>query len=94
MRQYNPPSRFLTDIKASEVAPTIPGITAKPAHTWGEPEIVYDDDGGLDIGDKVQHQLFGVGTVVAIEGMTVSIAFDGRGVKKLNSAFAPLKKVS
>ena len=94
MRQYNPPSRFLTDIKASEVAPALSGITAKPARDWGEPEIVYDDDGGLDVGDKVQHQLFGVGTVVAIDGMTVSIAFDGRGVKKLNSAFAPLTKVS
>ncbi len=93
-RQYNPPSRFLSDIKASEVAPVLPGVADAPSREWGEPEIVYDDDGGLDIGDKVQHQLFGVGTVVAIEGMTVSIAFDGRGVKKLNSAFAPLKKIS
>lgn len=93
-RQYNPPSRFLTDIKASEVAPALSGVTAMPGREWGEPEIVYDDDGGLTVGDKVQHQLFGVGSVVAIEGMTVSIAFDGRGVKKLNSAFAPLKKIS
>lgn len=93
-RQYNPPSRFLTDMGASEVSPTLPGVTPRPNHEWGEPEIVYDDDGGLDVGDKVQHQLFGVGTVVSIEGMTVSIAFDGRGVKKLNSAFAPLKKIS
>lgn len=93
-RQYNPPSRFLTDIKASEVAPTITGLTPSPARDWGEPEIIYDDDAGLDVGDKVQHQLFGIGRVVAIEGMTVSISFDGRGVKKLNSAFAPLKKVS
>ena len=93
-RQFNPPSRFLTDIKASEVAPALPGIAPKPSRDWGEPEIIYDDDGGLDVGDKVQHQLFGIGTVVAIEGVTVSIAFDGRGVKKLNSAFAPLKKIS
>lgn len=93
-RQYNPPSRFLTDIKASEVAPTISGFTPTSTHAFGEPEIVYDDDGGLDVGDKVQHQLFGIGTVVAIDGMTVSIAFDGRGVKKLNSAFAPLTKIA
>lgn len=94
MRQYNPPSRFLTDIKASEVAPTISGITTAPAHAWGEPEIVYDDEGGLEVGDKVQHQLFGIGTVVAIEGMTLSISFEGRGIKKLNSAFAPLTRIS
>lgn len=95
-RQYNPPSRFLTDIKASEVAPTISGVTSAPMQSsWGgDPEVVYDNDGGLDIGDKVQHQLFGIGTVVAIDGMTLSIAFDGRGVKKLNSAFAPLTRIS
>ena len=53
-----------------------------------------DDDMDLMVGDAVRHQLFGVGTVVEINGMTVSIAFDGRGIKKLNSAFAPLTRVS
>lgn len=93
-RQYNPPSRFLSDIKASEVAPTLSGFTPKPSVPFGDTEIVYDDEGGLNVGDKVRHQLFGVGTVVAIEGVTVSIAFEGRGIKKLNSAFAPLSRVT
>lgn len=94
-RQYNPPSRFLTDIKASEVAPTIAGVAPSSRGAWsGEPVIIYDDDLGLSVDDRVQHQLFGQGRVVAIEGMTVSIAFEGRGVKKLNSSFAPLKKIA
>jgi len=92
-RQYNPPSRFLTDIKASEVAPTIAGVAASPSGFFDEPRVVYDTDGGLEVGDQVSHQLFGTGTVVAIEGVTVSIAFAGRGIKKLNSAFAPLTKL-
>ena len=93
-RQYNPPSRFLSDIKASEIAPTLSGFNPKPSVPFGDTEIVYDDEGGLSVGDKVRHQLFGVGTVVAIEGVTLSIAFEGRGIKKLNSAFAPLSRVS
>jgi DNA helicase-2/ATP-dependent DNA helicase PcrA len=92
-RQFNPPSRFLTDMGATEVAPTIAGLPPVKNQYFGDSEIIYDDDGGLEINDKVQHQLFGIGTVVAIEGMTISIAFEGRGVKKLNCAFAPLKKL-
>ena len=93
-RQYNPPSRFLSDIRASEVAPIIPGATSGFGATpFDEPVIVYDDDGGLAVGDRVRHQLFGTGTIAVIDGTTVSIAFDGRGIKKLNSAFAPLVKI-
>lgn len=93
-RQFNPPSRFLSDINASEVTPTISGFSTPSSAFTGEPEIIYDQEDGLEVGDSVEHQLFGVGTVTEIDGMTLSIAFQGRGVKKLNSAFAPLKKVS
>lgn len=95
-RQYNPPSRFLSDIKASEVAPMVAGVPTAMnamAEPFDEPQIVYDEDGGLSVGDRVRHQLFGSGTVTAVDGMTISIAFDGRGVKKLNGAFAPLTKI-
>lgn len=90
-RQYNPPSRFLSDIEASEVSPTIEGFTPRMTG-YAEPEIVYDDM-ELTVGDTVKHQLFGAGKVVAIDGVTVSVSFDGRGIKRLNSAFAPLVKV-
>jgi DNA helicase II / ATP-dependent DNA helicase PcrA len=90
-RQYNPPSRFLSDIVASEVAPTVTGLNTSYS---SEPVVEYDDVPHLQLGDKVHHQLFGTGTVTAIDGMTLSVAFAGRGVKKLNSSFAPLSKVS
>lgn len=88
-RMYNTPSRFLSEIDASEVAPA----TEFQSHFPDEPQYIPDDEMGLEIGDKVRHQLFGVGTVVGIEGMTLAIAFQGKGIKKLNSAFAPLERV-
>lgn len=96
-RQYNPPSRFLSDIQASEIAPMMQdGDPWRPQATGfsDEPEIVYDETDGLAVGDRVAHQLFGNGEVVAVEGMTVTISFGARGIKKLNAAFAPLQKLS
>ncbi|HEX8390370.1 MAG TPA: UvrD-helicase domain-containing protein [Candidatus Saccharimonadales bacterium] len=89
-RQFNPPSRFLTDISAAEVAPSVAGVTSN----WDDAtDPIYDEDGGLEIGDKVRHSLFGTGAVTAIDGMNISINFEGRGVKRLNAAFAPLQKL-
>jgi len=94
-RQFNPPSRFLVDMGAGEVVPAMPGLVSSRTASFesADSEIIYDDD-GIEVGDTVSHELFGIGTVVAIDGTTLSIAFNGRGVKKLNGAFAPLKKIS
>ncbi len=93
-RQYNPPSRFLSDISAETVDPGLETAWRPSASGFDEPTVVYDaEEGILSIGDRVQHQLFGVGTVTQVDGMNVAIAFDGRGEKKLNAAFAPLKKL-
>ncbi len=92
-RQYNPPSRFLSDMGETQMSAAAPSFVAsQPSIHDDEPRVVYDDV-PLEIGDSVQHQLFGRGTVVAVEGTTISIAFAGRGVKKLNSSFAPLQRV-
>lgn len=49
---------------------------------------------GLSIGDKVSHRMFGVGQVTSIDGSVIGVYFekDGR-TRKLNTAFAPLKKL-
>lgn len=47
----------------------------------------------LHEGDTVSHELFGRGTVVETEGDMAAIYFQKAGVKKLNVAFAPLKKL-
>jgi DNA helicase II / ATP-dependent DNA helicase PcrA len=45
-------------------------------------------------GDTVKHQLFGVGTIVELDGDNATIYFKGKGAKKLNIGFAPLEKLS
>lgn len=95
-RQHNPPSRFLADIEAYEVAPIVTGAPmGREPWELNEPRIVSEDDTpDVQIGDKVRHGVFGVGKVTEIDGMTVSVAFAGsKGIKKLNVAFAPLEKV-
>ncbi|HSX36721.1 MAG TPA: hypothetical protein VLG13_01195, partial [Patescibacteria group bacterium] len=54
-----------------------------------EPRYVPD----LNEGDGVRHKLFGMGTVLEIEGDTAVIYFKGKGARKLNISFAPLEKL-
>ncbi len=44
-------------------------------------------------GDKVKHKRFGEGTVVQVTGNELLIAFDGKGIKRLNSTMAPISKL-
>lgn len=96
--QHNPPSRFLSDIDGDFQADTtntwgdtqaVDHFSSKLAHTG---ELVYVPE--LIEGDAVEHSVFGVGTVLEIEGDNVAIYFKGKGTKKLNITFAPLKKLS
>jgi len=87
-RLNNPPSRFLSDVESSLVSshesePDFP--------TLNPDEVRYIPE--LNEGDGVKHQLFGIGTVLEIEGETAVIYFRGRGTKKLNIAFAPLTRL-
>jgi hypothetical protein len=47
----------------------------------------------LNEGDTVDHDLFGRGTVVELSGDNATVYFKGKGTKKLNIAFAPIKKI-
>ncbi|HSX29595.1 MAG TPA: UvrD-helicase domain-containing protein [Candidatus Saccharimonadales bacterium] len=101
--QHNPPSRFLGEIDAQfqpadtgysgQFTPTgfgnaVEDLTSQHVDD-GEPRYVPD----LAEGDHVKHEVFGVGTVVEMDGDNATIYFKGKGTKKLNIAFAPLKKV-
>jgi DNA helicase II / ATP-dependent DNA helicase PcrA len=47
-------------------------------------------------GDRVVHDTYGLGTVVAVEGRTgdqATVEFGSSGVRKLILAFAPLQKL-
>lgn len=93
-RQYNPPSRFLDDMEVGSIVPSEAVFASSPDFDLGEPRVVFDDElGGIEQGDRVQHQLFGKGTVLSIEGATLKISFGSKGVKTLNATFAPLHKI-
>ena len=68
------------------------GPVIKPAASAAKKEPVE----GLGPGTRVEHPTFGVGTVISAAGMpgrrTLTIAFEGKGVKNLSEAMAPLKR--
>ena len=91
--QHNPPSRFLSEIDASvgqALYAQPQGLPAQPPQAVSnEPRYVPD----IAEGDGVRHSVFGVGTVLNMDGDNATIYFKGKGTKKLNIAFAPLEKL-
>ncbi len=102
--QHNPPSRFLADIDGRMQIETMSmdgsnwrtfdNNLSEPTPATGpvsdEPRYVLE----LEEGDSVKHQLFGIGTVLEVDGDNVAVYFKGKGTKKLNTGFAPLEKLS
>lgn len=88
--QYNAPSRFLSEIDTA-VPTESTGYTTPMdrAEEPSEPRYVLE----LHEGDRVRHQAFGEGVVVEVEGDNAAVHFKTKGVKKLNTAFAPLEKI-
>lgn len=71
------------------------------AKAQAEPEVVTHTDSGepryvpdFYEGDQVRHPVFGVGTIVEMDGDAATIYFKGKGAKKLDVGFAPLEKLS
>lgn len=89
-RVYNPTSRFITDmgdqISLTEASPGIMG--QKP-----DDEPFYSDDMGLEVGDGVRSAAFGVGEIIDVDGMAVTIKFSSGQTKKLNAEYAHLEKL-
>jgi DNA helicase-2/ATP-dependent DNA helicase PcrA len=91
---YNPPSRFLADIDGeADLAQNPLGSYGSPMSPTDKEPVFVPDEVDLAIGDRVRHQIFGIGTVTAIDNSIVSVKF-GASDKKLNVAFAPLEKVN
>jgi DNA helicase II / ATP-dependent DNA helicase PcrA len=98
-RHHNPPSRFISDLgPAANTLNNDYGLlgsmgfnppSASNLPESAEPRYVPE----LEEGDGVKHQLFGVGTVLELQGDNATIYFKGKGTKKLNIAFAPLEKI-
>jgi DNA helicase-2/ATP-dependent DNA helicase PcrA len=102
--QHNPASRFLEEIPAELVdwrreestvssVPAGAALAARPGtRSPGNRVVVH-----LEPGDRVTHDTFGMGTVVAVEGAgeraVASIDFRSQGVKRLLLRYAPVEKL-
>jgi DNA helicase-2/ATP-dependent DNA helicase PcrA len=108
---YNPPSRFLDELPADtvhwarmEAAPTAPmgsaqaRVAATGLSTGGlrgggskRPAI------SVEVGDRVSHDAFGLGTVVEVNGIgdkaQATVDFGSGGTKRLVLRYAPLVKL-
>lgn len=86
-RGYNPASRFLADM-GHEIA-----LTPAPSYSRDDEYDEYSDVPAFDIGDGVRSAQFGVGEVIDIDGMAVTIEFSSGQTKKLNVEYARLEKL-
>ncbi len=102
--QANPASRFLEEIPDTLVdwrrlessvssTPAVAAVAARPGvRSPGNRVVVH-----LEPGDRVTHDTFGLGSVVAVEGSgeraVASIDFRTGGVKRLLLRYAPVEKL-
>jgi DNA helicase-2/ATP-dependent DNA helicase PcrA len=87
-RGYNPASRFLSDMGHE--------VMAASHHFAGRPAAQPDEFNSypeFDIGDNVRSAQFGIGEIVDIDGMAVSVKFTSGQTKKLNIEYARLEKI-
>jgi DNA helicase-2/ATP-dependent DNA helicase PcrA len=94
---YNPPSRFLSEIPDELVTKfdKRPRRADFESASSKEPHTV--DAGHIEPGDRVLHNKWGMGVVLEITGTgdraEATVEFDDQGRKRLLLAWAPLKKV-
>lgn len=87
-RGYNMPSRFLSDM-----GHTIVTAPASAFASRSSSDGLYSDVPDFDIGDGVESAQFGVGEIIDIDGLAVTVQFANGQTKKLNIEYARLKKL-
>lgn len=88
-RGYNPASRFLADMGHEIAEAPAVSFTAKNTGEYDE----FSDVPAFDIGDSVRSAQFGIGEIIDIDGMAVTIEFASGQTKKLNVEYARLEKI-
>lgn len=106
-QQHNPPSRFLSEVNGESVIENSflnhsYGFNNRPKRSnnyddFVHPTPIFDDEPRyvpeLNEGDGVKHEVFGLGTVMELDGDVATIYFKGKGAKKINISFARIQKV-
>ncbi len=87
-RGYNTPSRFLSDM-GHEIMSVAPSPSFSRANDFDD--MMYQPN--FDIGDGVRSAQFGVGEIIDIDGLAVTVEFASGQKKKLNVEYARLEKL-
>jgi len=92
--QHNPPSRFLADVDGKASIEQAPMYGYAPTNLPVDPlEQRYVPEGmDVEVGDHVQHKVFGQGIILVLDGANATIKFM-TGTKKLNLDFAPIQRI-
>ena len=98
---YNSPSRFLSEIPEEIIQWKAPEIRLKskvnPKVTPTGKRATPNENLHLEIGDRVLHQTFGMGTVIALTGAEdkaeATINFGTYGDRRLLLRYAPVEKI-
>ena len=104
---YNPASRFLDELPEALVdwptqwTPNSPSVTAqssfRSSNVAARSKRAIREVVSLSPGDRVSHDSFGLGTVVAVDGQgdkaQASVDFGSQGVKRLLLRYAPVEKL-
>ncbi len=82
---------FEKPVKAAYHQPKVTVVDSRVTSQQGTIKATYQ------IGDKVKHKKWGVGTIVKVSGSTddleLDVAFKEQGIKRLLAAFAPIEKM-
>ncbi|MGO1712360.1 MAG: UvrD-helicase domain-containing protein [Senegalia sp. (in: firmicutes)] len=106
---YNSISRFISEIpdeliddinkqnKAKKKEVSKENKKYFTGYTHENTGIKRKENPNINVGDKVKHKAFGIGTVVGMNGSgeqkEITIAFNEKGIKKLSVSLAPIEKV-
>lgn len=96
--QINPPSRFLDDIPEHLLEShnpeqrTIKGKDGLLRGASNSKSLSSSKRTSFKDGERVRHEVFGDGMIVASQGDILTVAFSKTGLKKLSASIAPLKK--
>ena len=93
-RSYQPVSRFIADMGDQILQSSSESeISGASRYNTSETDDFFPDE-MFSEGERVKSPTFGVGTITEVDGLALTIEFDGGQTKKLNAEYARLEKVA
>jgi DNA helicase-2/ATP-dependent DNA helicase PcrA len=90
-RSYQPVSRFIADM-GDQLIQAMPDTGNELTYDMQVDSEFYSDELFV-VGERVKSQAFGKGTVIDVDGLALTIEFDGGQTKRLNAEYARLEKL-